>query len=46
MSLPYEFIQTNVFTKNLKEFSKPDQKKILMRIRDWLSVKPYKYGMM
>lgn len=43
---PYEFIQLDTFSKNLKDFNRSDQQKILIRIHDWLSVKPESYPML
>lgn len=46
MNLPYELIRVDTFEKNLKEFKKINQQKILVRVKDWLGNDPYRYEML
>lgn len=46
MSSKYRIIQIDNFIRNLKDFNKANQKKIVDKIKEWLSVKPDRWAML
>jgi len=46
MSSTYEIIQLHTFLKNLKDFDKSSQAKIVERVKDWLGTAPDRFPML